>query len=154
MPVSTSIRAINRARIISLIRRHSGLTRAELCQLSGLSKGTISNHVAELLAEGLLYEDGGQEGRRRKRGLWLNRDAGRAVGIELAPEECRGVLTDMEVRPLKRTHRRLSSTGVEDTIEVLVSLTTELLSGVAEPCLGVVIGVPGPTDPQGQTLVF
>jgi predicted NBD/HSP70 family sugar kinase len=150
----TSIRAINRARIISLIRRRPGVTRADLSRLSGLSKGTVSNHVAELLDKGFLHQDHQHDKRRRKTGLWVNRNAGFAIGIELSPEECRGVLTDAGISPLKRVRRRLDSTSVEETIGVLGSITTELLSDVAGQCLGLVIGVPGPTDARGQTLVF
>jgi predicted NBD/HSP70 family sugar kinase len=110
--------------------------------------------VAELLAEELLYEREGRADRQRNSALWLNRNAGFAVGIELAVGECRGVLTDAEIRPLKGRQRRLSSTRVEETIETLYGLITDLLEGMEGPCLGVVIGVPGPTDESGQTLLF
>ncbi len=154
LSLSTSIRAINRARLILLIRRQPGLTRTDLSRLTGLSKGAISNHVTELLAEGLLYEKDGMADRQRNSALWLNRNAGYAVGIELAADECRGVLTDAEIRPLKQRQRRLRSTRVEETIEVVHGLIMDLLDGVMGPCLGVVIGVPGPTDERGQTLMF
>lgn len=154
LSLSTSIRAINRARLILLIRRQPGLTRTDLSRLSGLSKGAISNHVAELLAEGILYERDGAADRQRNSGLWLNRHAGVAVGIELSAGECRGVLTDAEVRPLKQRQRSLSSNRVEETIETLHGLIVDLLDGVPGLCLGVVIGVPGPTDEPGQTISF
>ena len=86
LSLSTSIRAINRARLILLIRRQPGLTRTDLSRLTGLSKGAISNHVTELLAEGLLYEKDGMADRQRNSALWLNRNAGYAVGIELAAD--------------------------------------------------------------------
>lgn len=153
LSLSTSIRAINRARLILLIRRQPGLTRTDLSRLSGLSKGAISNHTAELLAEGILYEKDGAADRQRNSGLWLNRHVGVAVGIELSAGECRGVLTDAEIRPLKHLQRPLSSTRVEETIEALHRLIADLLDGVPGPCLGVVIGVPGPTDGMGKTLL-
>jgi predicted NBD/HSP70 family sugar kinase len=152
MSLSTSIRAINRARIIALIRRNSGLTRVDVSRISGLSKGTVSNHITELLNEGLLYED--SEKRQRKTGLFLNRKAGVAVGIELSPNECRGVVTDMGIKPLKRFRHPLNSTSVEETIETILLTIEALLSEVDEKCVGLVIGVPGPTDPPGQILAF
>lgn len=151
---ATSIRAINRARIISLIRRQPGLTRAKLSRITGLSKGTISNHVAELLQEGLLYETDSRQTRRRKIGLRLSRNAGLAIGIELAPGEIRGVMTDIGIRPLKRSQRHIDTNSVEETIEAILELTRDLLSDTENPCLGLVVGVPGPVDPQGQILVF
>jgi len=152
--ISTSMRVINRARVIFLIRRQPGLTRADLSRLSGLSKATVSNHVGELLEAGLLYEDHGNGSHPRKAGLRLNRDAGIAVGIELSPEECRGVVTDTGIRPLRRAQRRLNSTGVEETTEVLLSMVQELLAGLDGQFLGLVVGVPGLTDARGETLMF
>jgi predicted NBD/HSP70 family sugar kinase len=154
LSLSTSIRAINRARLLFLIRRQPGLTRTDLSRLTGLSKGAISNHVAELLDEGMLYEKEALGDRQRNSALWLNRNAGVAVGIELAADECRGVLTDAEIRPLKHSRRRLVSTRVEETIEMVHELIVELLARETAPCLGVVIGVPGPTDEPGQTLML
>ena len=154
MPAPTSIRAINRARIISLVRRNPGSTRVDLSRLSGLSKGTVSNHVAEMLDEGLLYEDRQWDEQQRGTGLWLNRDAGLAGGIELSSDEIRGVLTNVGINPLRNGQRRLRSTGVEETVEAIISVIEKLLSGVEGECLGLVIGVPGPTDARGQILVF
>jgi predicted NBD/HSP70 family sugar kinase len=154
LSLSTSIRSINRARLISLIRQQPGLTRTDLSRLTGLSKGAISNHVAELLAEGLLYEKEGAADRQRNSALWLNRNAGFAVGIELAADECRGVLTDAEIRPLKQRQHRLNSTRVEESLEAIYALIVELLEDVEGPCLGVVIGVPGPTDEAGKAVML
>jgi N-acetylglucosamine repressor len=151
--LSPSIWGINRARIISLIRRRPGTTRTELAQLSGLSKGTISNHVGELLEEGMLYEE--QAGQRQRNiRLRLNRDAGRAIGVELWPGECRGVLTDMAMRPLKQVEHQLLCPDIEGTIDAIVSISQELLAGVEETCVGLVVGLPGVIDAAAQTLVY
>lgn len=154
LPQTTSVRSINRARIISLLRNRPGLTRSDLSRLSGLSKGTVSALVAELLDERFLYE--GQEGENRQRnvGLWLNPNAGVAIGIELSRGECRAILTDAGTRPLRRVERALSSTRAEDTIEAIVSIATELQAGTDLPCLGMALGVPGSTDAADQKVVF
>jgi len=154
LSLATSIRAINRARIVSLIRRQPGMTRAELSRVSRLSKGTVSNLVGELLAEGFLYEDHGEGKRQRNAGLWLNRNGGLAIGFELSPGECRGMLSDMEINPLRRVHQPLASNRVEETVEAILTLTQELLAGAQGHCLGLAVGVPGPTDAKGQRVVF
>ncbi len=154
LPQSTSVRAINRARIISLVRRYPGLTRTDLSRLSGLSKATVSTLVTELLSEGLLYEDSKDGGRQRKTSLRLNREAGVAVGFELSPGECRGIVTDMSVRMLRRAQRSLDSNTVQDAMNTILAMHAELLADMALPCLGTVVALPGPTDESGQTLVF
>jgi predicted NBD/HSP70 family sugar kinase len=148
------MRVINRARLMFLVRRQPGLTRAELSRITGLSKGTVSDHISGLLDAGLLYEDQGNGSRQRNTGLHLNRDAGIAVGVELAPDQIRGILTDASIRPLRRAARRLTHTAVESTTEQIVSLMEELLVGQTRRLLGAVVGVPGSTDAAGQRLVF
>jgi predicted NBD/HSP70 family sugar kinase len=152
--MSTSMRVINRARVLFLVRRQPGLTRADLSRLTGLSKATVSNHVAELLEASLLYEDQKGGSRMRNTGLHLNRDAGLALGIELSPDECRGVLSDAGIRPLRKVQRRLCSTGVDETTDLILSVVRELTAGVTGNCLGLFIGVPALTDAVGETLVF
>ena len=87
MNMSTSMRVINRARVLLLIRRQPGLPRAEISRLTGLSKATVSDHISEMLQAGLLHQDLGAKGQQRNAGLHINRAAGVAVGIELGPEE-------------------------------------------------------------------
>ena len=154
LPQLTSIRGINRARLISLIRRRPGLTRTALSLASGLSKATVSTLVAELLAEGFLFEDDAEGSRQRNTNLYLNRKAGVAVGIELSAEECRGVLTDMSINTLKHVQRPLGSPRVEEAVNTLAALAHELLADIQMPCLGVAVSVPGATDPAGQSVAM
>jgi predicted NBD/HSP70 family sugar kinase len=154
LPPTASIRAINRARIISLIRRQGGLTRTQVSEITGLSKGTVSTLVGELLEQNFLWEEDQNGLRQRNTQLWLNRKAGVAVGIELSADMCWGVLTNTEIKPLRHAQRVLTSTHVEETLDLLQSLAEELLADVEEPCLGIAIAVPGPTDAKGQTAIY
>jgi glucokinase-like ROK family protein len=110
--------------------------------------------TAELIAEGFLFDEGSVGARHRNTGLSLNRDAGVAIGVELFPDECRGVLTNMAVRVL--THRLwpLPSCRVEDTVAGIVALAKELRAGTDQSVLGLTVAVPGPTDRQGQRVVY
>jgi len=154
LPQVTSVRSINRARIISLIRRSPGIMRADLSRLTGLSKGTISALVENLLTEGFLFEDSANGMRERKLGLHLNRETGVAIGFEIWAEECRAIVTDPNMRILHRCVRPLVSHAVQPTIDTIIAMHTELLSGQSVSCLGSVISLPGPVDRSGQSLVF
>ena len=151
-PGSPSLRSLSRARIISAVRRNAGVTRAGLSRLSGLSKSTVSTVVSELLDQRFLYEDG-DDLRKRNNLLYLNRDAGVAIGFEVRPGEARGMLTDMGMRILRRCVRSLPNNLVQTTADTLASMHEELVSDIALPCLGVVVAVPGPTDRAGQILM-
>jgi N-acetylglucosamine repressor len=153
LPRVTSVRAINRARIISLIRRNPGLMRADVSHLSGLSKATVSSLVDELLTDKFLYEDVKEGARQRRVSLYLNRDAGAVVGLEVYPGECRGIVADMSMRELGSCVKPLSTRTVSETVDTLASMYQTLVASISLPCRGAVVSVPGPTAPSGQTVV-
>jgi len=154
LPRSTSVRSINRARIISLVRRYPSLMRVDLSRMSGLSKATVSSLVDELVSQGFLFEDNQSGARQRRAGIRLNRDAGVAVGFEVAPGEVSGLVTDMSMRILRRCSHPLPDGAVQTAIDGLAAMYAELVTDIALPCLGIVIAVPGPTDRTDQTLMF
>jgi DNA-binding transcriptional ArsR family regulator len=94
--------------VITLILYRPGLTRSALAEASGLSKATVSNVVAELLDEGILHEHDGGGRLLRNRTLWLNRNAGCAIGIVLSPRRCQAVRVDMEMNVIQRSERVLA----------------------------------------------
>jgi glucokinase-like ROK family protein len=150
----TSIRVINCARLISLVRRNPGVTRSQLSQMSGLSKGTVSILTAEMIGKELLSEDSERGSKQRNNGLFLGSGSEVAIGIEVSPDECRGVLTDLSMRCQRRAERQLSSSRVDITIATILLLVDDLLVGRPSRCLGVGVAVPGPTDAGGKTVVF
>jgi predicted NBD/HSP70 family sugar kinase len=154
LPEETSVRSINRARVISLIRHNPGLIRADISRLTGLSRATVSAVVDEIISEGYLYEDRGNGARQRRLGLYLNRDAGVAIGLEFRPGECRGVLTDLSMRVLGRHVHPLTASTVPATLDALVAVHQSLMAQTNGRCLGVVVAAPGPTDVNGQHLMF
>ncbi len=154
LPEATAVRSINRARIISVIRGNPGIYRADISRITGLSRATISALVDELISEGFLYEDRGGGARQRRLGLYVNRDAGVAIGLEFRPGECRGIVSDLGMRVLCRTVLPLTGTTIQATLEALVATYHRLLAQTDRPCLGVAVAVPGPTDAAGQTLMF
>ena len=53
---SKVVRNINRSMILNLIRTNEPISRAKIAKLTGLNKSTVSSIVADLLEEGLIYE--------------------------------------------------------------------------------------------------
>ncbi len=147
------MRAVNRAAVTATVRRTGRITRAALCEATGLSKGAISSLVAELIRDGVLYEEGAGDG-RRNRALRLNDAVGVALGIELGTLECRGIVTDIAIAPLRHALQPVASTSVEASIGLIASMARQLLAGEARPCLGLAVAVPGPTDAEGRIVVF
>jgi predicted NBD/HSP70 family sugar kinase len=51
------VRNINRAVILNLIREKQPISRIEIAKICGLNKSTVSSIVADLLEEGLIYQE-------------------------------------------------------------------------------------------------
>ena len=64
------------------------------------------------------------------------------------------MLTDMAMHPLKRIERQLLSTDVAGAIDVILCISQELIANIEEPCVGLVIGLPGVIDAKAQMLVY
>src|SRR5688572_33188320 len=51
-----SLRRLNRRRVISALREHGMVSRAEIARRTGLSRTTVSSLVSELQSDGLVVE--------------------------------------------------------------------------------------------------
>jgi predicted NBD/HSP70 family sugar kinase len=151
MPVRDLMRAINRAKIIELIRTAGLVSRVDLAAESGLSKASVTGITAELIQEGLIIEkqSGKYEGGRRPRLLGLNPEGAYVVGINLSIMEISVVIMNLEAdiiatasHPLQDRHH-----SVDEITELMVkTVQTCMWEGnfARDRISGVGIGVPGP----------
>lgn len=97
MAANTQVREQNMARIFRLLRTGEAMTRQEIAAALSLSMPTTLQNVSELAAAGLLEECGAVEstGGRRARKFRLRREAGCALGIDIALQHSELVLTDL-----------------------------------------------------------
>jgi predicted NBD/HSP70 family sugar kinase len=126
------------------------MSRFELTPATGLSSGSVSNVVAELVAEGLVEEAGTVEsdGGRPRTLLRVAPASCRVVGVDVGETRVRVELFDATLTELARTERPLNHQGYD--VKVIVGHIrdgiAEVLSGTgiaAEQLLGVGVGVPG-----------
>ena len=52
-----SVRKINKSIVLNTLRLHAPVSRAEVANLTGLNRSTISNIVNALIQEGLVWEN-------------------------------------------------------------------------------------------------
>jgi predicted NBD/HSP70 family sugar kinase len=151
MPVRDLMRAINRTKIIELIRTAGLVSRVDLAAESGLSKASVTGITAELIQEGLIIEkqSGKYEGGRRPRLLGLNPEGAYVVGVNLSIMEISVVLMNLEAdiiatanHPLEDRHH-----SVDEITELMVkTVQTCMWEGnfARDRISGLGIGVPGP----------
>lgn len=96
------IKAMNRNLILNIIRREGQLSRTQLTEKSGLSGGSISQIINELLDNHWVLEVGEGEytGGRRQVLLRLNPKAGYAIGMKLMENRVVGAVTNFAAEVL------------------------------------------------------
>ncbi|MEU6405017.1 ROK family transcriptional regulator [Streptomyces sp. NPDC046985] len=144
------LRRANRTAVLQRLYFDGPLSRFELGPATGLSSGSISNVVAELLADGLVEEAGSvdSDGGRPRTLLRVAPDSGYMIGVDVGETRVRVELFDLTLTELARTERPLAAQRYD--VEVITGHirdgVAEVLAAAAlapERLLGVGIGVPG-----------
>ncbi|WP_336773806.1 ROK family transcriptional regulator [Paenibacillus sp. MMO-58] len=153
----TLIKKINTSIVLEAVLKQAPLSRAQISELTGLNKATVSNLVQDLIDSDLVIEIGPGEssGGRKPVMLLFNGKAGYAVGIDLGVNYIRGVLADLEGNVVAELQRSLKKHQLEFTLKELIQCIEELIGKAPDSPYGIVgigIGVPGIVDDQGSIL--
>ncbi|MFJ5552186.1 ROK family protein [Streptomyces sp. NPDC093225] len=157
------LRRENRTAVLRRLYFDGPLSRFALGPATGLSSGSVSNVVAELLAEGLVEEAGSVDsaGGRPRTLLRISAGSGCMIGVDVGETRIRVELFDLALTELARVERPLAAAGTRphDPYEVSVVVghiregIAEVLATAGVPAdrlLGVGIGVPGIVEHTAQ----
>ncbi|WP_439954172.1 ROK family transcriptional regulator [Agromyces mediolanus] len=146
-------RSHNRALVLQTLYTTGAQSRADLARGTGLTRVTVSDLVAELMAEGLVVELGQREDARPGKPATLldvDRGAFRIVGIDVSGHRVvRGAVLDLSGAILERAESPLGGATGERAFELVAELAARLAALATAPVLGVGIGTPGVVDPRG-----
>jgi len=149
-------RGHNRSLVLQTLYRAGQQSRADIARETGLTRVTISDLVAELMAEGLVVETGQREDARPGKPatlLDLNRAAFQIIGIDLsAYETFRGAVLDLDGQILERAELPLAGAMGADATATVIALTESLVARATLPVLGIGVGSPGVVDLAGVVL--
>ncbi|MEY9996602.1 putative NBD/HSP70 family sugar kinase [Streptomyces sp. V4I8] len=144
------LRRGNRTAVLQRLYFDGPLSRFELGPATGLSSGSVSNVVAELIADGLVEEAGSvdSDGGRPRILLRVAPGSGHMIGVDVGETRVRIGLFDLTLTELARVERPLAQQRyeVEGIVGHVRDGIAEVLSGAGvgpERLLGVGIGVPG-----------
>jgi glucokinase-like ROK family protein len=149
------IKAINKQRVLRLVRERSPVSRADLSGLAALTRPTVSALVGELLDGGWVEEvgTGASSGGRRPIMLRFRPEARWVVGAELGAGHIRAVLSDLNGRVHAAVKRRTASGDhlaelgeLERAIRQVLDAVPGGEAGLPGPVQGVGIGVNGLVD--------
>lgn len=151
------IKRINTAIVLESILRGAPLSRAQISESSGLNKATVSSLVQDLIDSSLVREigRGKSSGGRKPVMLEFIAESGYAVGIDLAVNYIRGVLTDLQGTIVAEKTIALRERNPEPVLEQLCRCIEDLIAEAPKSPYGVVgigVGVPGLVDEAGSLL--
>ena len=149
-------RTHNRSLVLQTLYRTGHVSRADISRETGLTRVTISDLVAGLIAEGLVVELGQRDDSRPGKPavlLDMNRAARQIIGVDLSEHAMfRGAVLDIDGMILAGAEVPLAgSRGDEATAKVL-DLVEQLVARATAPVLGIGIGSPGIVDPNGVVI--
>ena len=144
------LRRGNRTAVLQRLYFDGPLSRFELGPATGLSSGSVSNVVAELIGDGLVEEAGSvdSDGGRPRILLRVAPGSGHMIGVDVGETRVRVGLFDLTLTELARAERPLEQQRyeVEGIVRHVRDGVTEVLEGAGigpGRLLGVGIGVPG-----------
>ncbi len=154
------LRRHNRSVLLSSLYLGEPRSRQELGQATGLSQGTVSNVVGELIEEGLVVEAGlvDSDGGRPRTLLRVNPGYTHVVGVDVGETRVRVEVFDLAMRPLATVEHPLASVRPDPgavVAQVLDGLNEVLGRAAVDPArvLGVGVGVFGTVEQGAEVTV-
>ncbi|WP_328966979.1 ROK family transcriptional regulator [Streptomyces sp. NBC_00239] len=148
------LRRGNRSAVLQQLYFGGPLSRQELGPATGLSSGSVSNVVGELVADGLLEEAGvvDSDGGRPRTLLRVAPGSAHMIGVDVGETRVRVELFDLTLTELARTELPLLPRGCYDVGPIVDHVKDGIAAVLAEAgvgterLLGVGVGVPGIVD--------
>ena len=147
-------RGHNRSLVLQTLFHQGAMSRADLSRETGLTRVTISDLVAELIADGFVSERGVREASGPGKPailVDLDHDGHRIVGLDLSGSDTFiGAVLTLDGSIVAR--REVPLPADEDVVTTVVDLARALVADSHAPVLGIGVGTPGVVDDHGVIL--
>ncbi|MCW5954010.1 MAG: ROK family transcriptional regulator, partial [Propionibacteriaceae bacterium] len=146
----------NLALVLQSLHDQPQLSRADLARRTGLTRVTISDLVAQLIADELVVETGTTTGARPGKPatmLSVRDDSRDIIALDLsAPQTISGGVVGLRGQARHLAQRDLGIATGEAAYEVVLDLARELIGAATRPILGIGVGTPGTVDRRGTVI--
>lgn len=154
------VRKVNKSIVLNMLRLHAPISRAQVANLTGLNRGTVSNIVNVLIEEGLVFEDE-QRGTgigRPAISLGLRPDGGAVIGLEIGVDFIAVLLTNFVAQKIWDTRIQTdpsqSQTAIISQAEQLIDQALLVASEHRLRPLGIGVGLPGLVNAHQGNLIM
>ena len=159
MAIPPLLKDLNERAVLETIRSAAPISRAEISRRIGVSKPTVSLALRSLLAGGLVRE-AGEDARHPTYGAVYFEpvpEAAVVLGIDLGARFLRGAICDLAGRTRARRDVELDDPDAASVVASIVGLRGSLVESTGLPDRiidGMVVGVPGVVEPDGETVAL
>lgn len=158
---NTHLRNRNRGLVLQAVACGDALSRIEIARRIGLTKMTVSNIVAEWIAEGVLAEKEVAETAAVGRNpviLEVREDAPRAVGLYLSRGAASVIVSTLTLEVTWRKSLPLAGESTETLLEKIFQLIDGALAHLGAAslpvrCMGIGVSAIGPLDAASGTIL-
>lgn len=121
------------------------ISRAEIARLTGLTRTTVSDQVAELMQSGLVEEVGMGEsiGGKTPILLGLVEDSRYLIGLNLAHNCFTGAIVNLRGRVCEMIEMPIRECSGEEALEAVYKILDQLFQHPYRPLIGIGVGTPG-----------
>lgn len=138
----------NKKLILNTVYVQGEISRADIARLTKLTRATVSSIVGELIEDGLIDEIGHGKSLGGKRPILLKilDNSRQLIGIDLADNEFRGGLVDLNGVIVNRIKIPVNDKSGKDALGIVYDLIDRLVAASTSRLLGIGIGTPGLID--------
>jgi predicted NBD/HSP70 family sugar kinase len=147
-------RAHNQGLVLRTLFDHGPVSRAEVARRTGLTRTTVSDVVADFLAEGLAEEVGRGPSSGGKAPILVRvvEDARRVVGVDLGEAAFSGAVVNLRGEIRRTAAVDVGGLDGREALDALYRLLDELVTAAGEGLLGIGVGTPGLVDVTTGTI--
>ena len=151
-----ALRDVNRSAVLRLIGRFGPISRAEIARRAGVSPGTVTSLVRNLVDAGVVrpVDQSAPRTGRPAELVGLVGSAAQAIGVKVASDHLAIVRADLDGTVLATSHVAFDAIGGNPFSAITENLEAQIgaVNGDTE-LLGIGLGLPGFEDPYGSGVV-
>jgi glucokinase-like ROK family protein len=145
----------NRNLVLKTIIEHDSISRAEIARITSLTRTTVSDLVADLLAEDLVSEVGVGSSLGGKSPILLSlvEDSRYMIGLDLGQSLFRGAVVNLRGAVREMISLPVGERDGAATLARVYEILDRLVAAASQPLVGIGVGTPGLVDTREGVVI-